>query len=293
MTRRDFVIVTLCALALCFTRYAGLAIVLGVGAMIPGWRRKLAVVLPTLVVYIAGLYASHALTGHLAWRWGTIWYQGGQTGRMFVMLAQGLPLLGFLAWAVGTCWREVEARILAGAIVAYMVGIWLVATLNDAKLLAYDDRLFLPAVVLLWLLLLGVVIRQLPKAYPWILAGVVAYMVICNVGQGRAMSVPGSKGFNAPIWRQSDAIAIIRDKVPPAVPIHSNAVDAIWYLCGGRKAKWLPKPGESVVGVYGCLAWFRERSVPAMRPESLRAAVGVRWVNNWQDSISILAEVKR
>jgi hypothetical protein len=296
MTRAQLLLLLAAALALCFVRYAGLAVVLGVGLMLPGWKRKLLVVLPCLVVYAAALFGLKALDGYLVPNWGQAMRQGWQGTQMFVALSQGFPLLALIGWMAWEKRGDIETRVIVGAVVAYTVGIWAMTVITGGVNIAYDDRLFAPGAVLVVLLTLALVARRLPKAFPWVVVAFGLYIASCNIQQGKSLSRPVTKAFNAPIWRESGVIEIIRDKMDDSVPLYTNAVDGVWYLCKGRKAMPLPVNSVQWGSIYatgGAAAWFKDRHIFPVSPDTLAARVGSRWRGAWQDSSGLIAEVAR
>ena len=160
---------SLCGVCLWFTRYQGVALICGAGIFLGTWRDRAVVILPPLALSALGYLFVPAMRPLLVPR-GTMLSNVLNVPIGLAAVATGGLALALLAYLVKTGWQLRPTKILAGAVVSYVLSLLVLVVLKHFDPLL-DVRLFVPITAPVLVLLIGLSIRYLPTVAPYVLAG--------------------------------------------------------------------------------------------------------------------------
>ena len=160
----------LCGLALWFTRYQSLAIIVGAGLFLRTWRDRAVVILPPLALAVLGYLFVPAMRPLLVPR-GTMASNVLNVPIGLSVAASSGIGLGLLICLVRLGRTLPLVRILAGAVVTYAISLLVLVILKHFDPLL-DVRLFVPITAPLLALLVGLTMRYSPRLIgPGVLLG--------------------------------------------------------------------------------------------------------------------------
>jgi len=291
----------LAGLALCFTRYPGLAVVLGVGLCMRTWRDRAIVTLPPLIlgalaisVKVPSLFSINNGRPGMAWH-VTDGISTIVTGTLGVAL---------LVYLVVKNWHSITTRMMALQVLMYAGGLMASAMVFkiDPTL---DLRLFTPISGVLYLMLIGLTIRHWRGFTSYVMAGLAYSLILGVVSFWPWLSTSSGKILNDPAFMDSRAMSMI-DSIPPTTDIYSTCPAAI-YLKTGRVTKALTntlyrdkqevradKDDPRKTGGY--LIWFKRFNNGYLGPESyqdIMVSYGEDKIAGYQDDVALIVPVMK
>jgi len=262
-------IMALTALALCFTRYPGGAIVVGAGLFLKTWRERWIVVgIPLLVVGMFALGSGQVLPNFNPPIHQTI---PGKPEHVLVgtlALLTGWIAIAFMLDLIFSNWKKVN--LLIGATVVYLVGLAL-STAGTHIDPTIDERLFIPVVGLFVIILLGTALKQSRRLGVFLLGALACINISAAAKLGPAMANYRNKGLNNPALKTEPVISFL-SSLPSDIPLYSSSPAFIYHCTKDHKvAKFLPhlllNDSTSKQAMYneiacsnGFLVWFRRFS---------------------------------
>lgn len=264
------VLIAFVGLALCLTRYPGLAIVLGGGLFLKSWRDRAIVIAPVLVILAVALLLPGSTSAYFAFsnmRPGLAWNVVDGT----VAAVAGIGFMALLVYLVVKFWHLLVVRISSAAVILFTLGLAasaLVWKVNPTL----DLRLFVPISGVLVLLLIGLSLRYLPDFGPYLLVGMAYYTVATFAPAMSWLMSSKSKVLNDPATTNSTAMQHLKE-VPDSIDIYSTCPAAIYIATGadngGRVTKALPNrlytdkqekrsTADKIRETGGILVWFKQ-----------------------------------
>lgn len=300
----------------CLTRYVGVALVVAeVGVLVATGRRRAAAAVGGLSLAPLAVWLAVAGRGNrpvaLHLFDGDYWLDALRSlSRWFFPPSVAWPLRGVLAaaavaavvWAVarGRSGRQPAPDIL-GRLLAWFTVSYLGLLVADRVLLDATGRLDLRFLAVLHVVAIVGLAPFLRHLRPVALGalGLLAFQAAYSatwVAAGLTDVSVGRRGLTAEAWRESPVMAAVAG-LPPDVPVHSNAPEAV-FLLTGREAVALPAHTDYLSGrarseyeaelaaVEGVVVWlrpyaFRARFLAAPEDLDLRPVV--------EDPVGILA----
>lgn len=233
------ILAALLAVALCLARYIGLAIVLGAVVFLKSWRDRIVVAgIPSLLA-VAGLFVTrYARPAFPAM--GKTWSNLLNVAKGPLDVMTNIIIAAVIVGMVVFAWRQdFRVRTIVAVVLAYIVALAGMVYLNKFDPLL-DIRLFVPIAALLWILGLGLAIKQGPRLTPYLLAGVALFVGLNFTASRQAVSDPGRKGLSEPRLTLANSPAMRRiAALPDSVPIYTNQAYGVW-LQARRVSKGLP-----------------------------------------------------
>ena len=231
-----------CGSALCFTRYPGLAIVLGGGLFLRTWRDRAVVVLPSLLLMLGGVILEPMMRPFLTPH-GTSLAMVSHIPFGVLEIITGPVALAALVYLIVKGRKLTATRILAGAVALYLLGLTALAIQSrmDPTL---DIRLFVPISSVLLLLLIGLSMRNSRGFMPYLLTALVLAEGYGAVQNAQTQTNSAIKQLNAPCYSQSPFMRLIRT-LPDSVTVYSTSPSAV-YLHTGRVTRAIPNTLDRV-----------------------------------------------
>jgi len=298
------ILASCCGLALCLTRYPGLAIVLGGGLFLRTWRQRAVVVLPPLLLAVVGFIATTTMRPFLTPRGGIVLNVLHIPMATMDIVVGPLVLAGLVCLVV----REYSlpaTRILVGAAACYLLGLAGLTVANKFDP-ALDLRLFVPVGVILLTLLIGLTMRAVRSLAPYLLVGLAVYVAIATSRSWPELCSLTNKGLNAPRYTRS-AITDLVLSLPPDVPVYSNNPSALWLM--GRHSIDMP---NTLAATYadnqstnpslnelrktgGWLVWYEKGNSKYLQPKDFTSIMDVDsegQVRYLQDSTGLAVKLR-
>lgn len=258
-----------CGVAMCLTRYMGLAVVAGVLPFLR-WRQRLAVGAVPAALAFVGLVLTPFARPQFPPEGSNLWINLLNVPGGIAVVATSVPILGLLVWATVTNRQRPLVRLLAGVVAAYLAVLAvLVATQHFDPLL--NSRLFVPIAACVYVLGLGLTFAMSRRA-GWYLAAATTVFVALNwYGVWINLRRPEAKTLNAPEFAAAEAMETVRH-TPESVRVYTNQPYAVHLHTGRTNVKQIPReapqPGDNpmltatmdeVRRTGGVMVWFGVR----------------------------------
>ena len=265
------------AMAGCFTRYTFFAFILGAGIFLKSWRDRVIVLGPAFLIGVVGFFTTKALHPYLDYN-PHLFKNILNAPFGMVQASVGLIVFCVVVGLVVKNWDSILARMLAGIVVVYVVGLMALCVESGFNP-SLDSRLFVPAVPVVLILLIGLFMRRpisVVELAPYVLTGLTITVITGAVVTAQQARPPTAKILNAPHFRHSSIIAAI-DSLPDSTIIYDNCQSVVWLLTG-KRTKAIPNTGSPPGTPYnsdtiaprktgGLMVWFDYQSDRYFPPE--------------------------